>query len=159
MAALGSIIHRVSLKTYIIAGLILASLSYVLFPLIFAMSGFFSPVLVGVLMCLNGFFQATGWPGMMGIFGNWFSKNKKGVLMGIWAMNANVGNIIASSLCNLLEEHGMSWVWNFAITAAFAVGVAVLMLLLLKEKPEEELTDGSLLEASTLTDGEQSPAK
>lgn len=138
MAALGSIIHRVSLKIYIITGLLLASISYMLFPIIFAMTGYFSPVLAAVLMCFNGFFQATGWPGMMGIFGNWFEKNKKGVLMGVWAMNANVGNIIASSLCNLLEGHKLSWVWNFAVTGGFAIAVAVLMLLFLKEKPEED---------------------
>jgi sugar phosphate permease len=137
MAALGSIIHRVSLKIYIIAGLLLASASYVLFPIIFATTGYFSPALMAVLMCLNGFFQATGWPGMMGIFGNWFQKNKKGVLMGIWAMNANVGNIVASSICNMLEEHQISWVWNFAVTGGFAVAVAILMLFLLKEAPEE----------------------
>jgi sugar phosphate permease len=46
-------------------------------------------------MCLNGFFQATGWPGMMGVFGNWFTKGKKGIIMGIWAINANFGNIVA----------------------------------------------------------------
>jgi sugar phosphate permease len=72
MAALGSIIHRISLKTYIIAGLLLASISYMLFPIVYAITGYFSPVLMAVLMCFNGFFQATGWPGMMGIFGNWF---------------------------------------------------------------------------------------
>lgn len=138
MAALGSIIHKVSLKSYIIAGLLLASASYLIFPIIFAMSGFFSPVVMGILMCLNGFFQATGWPGMMGIFGNWFSKNKKGVLMGIWAMNANMGNIIASSLCNFLEDRGASWVWNFVVTGGFAIGVALLMMVFLKEKPEQE---------------------
>jgi sugar phosphate permease len=72
MAALGSIIHRISLKTYIIAGLLLASISYMLFPIVYAITGYFYPALMAVLMCFNGFFQATGWPGMMGIFGNWF---------------------------------------------------------------------------------------
>jgi sugar phosphate permease len=54
-------------------------------------------------MSLNGFFQATGWPGLMGIFGNWFKKNKKGLLFAVWAMNANFGNLIASNLCNILQ--------------------------------------------------------
>jgi sugar phosphate permease len=132
MAALGSIIHRVSLKTYIIVGLVLASCSYMLFPIIYGLTSFYSPILMTILMCFNGFFQATGWPGMMGIFGNWFSKNKKGVLMGIWAMNANVGNIIASNLCNLLQNNGISWIYNFLLTGAFAFVVASLMFFFLK---------------------------
>lgn len=102
MAILGSFIHRISLKTYIIIGLVLSSCSYMLFAVIYGLSSFYNVVFMTVFMCINGFFQATGWPGMMGIFGNWFEKNKKGCLMGVWAMNANFGNIIASNLCNLL---------------------------------------------------------
>jgi len=48
-----------------------------------------------VFMCLNGFFQCTGWPGVVGIMGNWFEKGKTGLILGIWAINANIGNIIA----------------------------------------------------------------
>lgn len=138
MAVLGSLMHRVTLKSYIILGLVLSSASYMLFPIIFGVTSFYSNILMLILMCFNGFFQATGWPGMMGIFGNWFEKNKKGVLMGIWAMNANVGNIIGSSLCNVLENNGISWIFNFVVTGLIAFGVAALIFLFLKEKPDEE---------------------
>jgi sugar phosphate permease len=75
---------------------------------------------------------------MMGVFGNWFKKNKKGVIMAIWAMNANVGNIIASSICNVLQNEGYSWFWNFFVTGLFAVAVGVLIFFFLKDKPDEE---------------------
>lgn len=55
--------------------------------------------------------------------------------MGVWAMNGNFGNIIASSLCNLLENNGVSWVWNFILTGLFVMGVALLIFIFLKEKP------------------------
>ena len=48
-----------------------------------------------IMICFNGFFQSTGWPGLMAIMGNWFSKGKTGVILGVWAINANIGNIIA----------------------------------------------------------------
>lgn len=57
--------------------------------------------------------------------------------MGIWAMNANVGNIIASSLCNLLEDNGVSWIFNFLLTGLFALGVAALIFFFLQEKPKD----------------------
>lgn len=69
---LGSLIHRISLKSYIIIGLIVSSSSYMLFPIIYGLTSFYNTAIMTILMCINGFFQATGWPGMMGIFGNWF---------------------------------------------------------------------------------------
>lgn len=54
------------------------------------------------MMCLNGFIQSTGWPGIMGVMGNWFGKGNRGLLMGVWAINANVGNIIASVMCSII---------------------------------------------------------
>ena len=56
-----------------------------------------------IFMSLNGYFQCTGWPGVVAIMGNWFDKGKTGLILGIWAINANVGNIIAEIMCNLLE--------------------------------------------------------
>jgi sugar phosphate permease len=72
MAILGSQIHRISLKSYIIMGLVLSSCSYMLFAVIYGLTSFYNVVFMTIFMCINGFFQATGWPGMMGIFGNWF---------------------------------------------------------------------------------------
>lgn len=54
-------------------------------------------------------------------------------------MNANVGNIIGSSLCNVLQDNGASWVWNFLLTGLFGLGVAALIFFFLKEKPDEEV--------------------
>ncbi len=56
--------------------------------------------------------------------------------MGVWAMNANVGNIIGSSLCNVLQSNGASWVWNFLLTGLFAFAVAAIIFVFLKEKPD-----------------------
>ena len=137
MAVLGSFIHRVSLKKYIIVGLICSSLSYMLFAFIYALTKWFNPVFMVFCMCINGFFQATGWPGLMGIMGNWFEKKKKGALLGVWALNANAGNLIGLNLCNVLSNHGISWVWNFFLTGLLAMLVALLSVFFLKEKPTQ----------------------
>jgi sugar phosphate permease len=53
-------------------------------------------------MCLNGFFQAAVWPGIIGIFGNWFKNDKNGTLLALLVMGGNLGNIYASNICNIL---------------------------------------------------------
>lgn len=84
-------------------------------------------------MCLNGLIQSTGWPGVLGIMGNWFGKGKRGLLMACWAMNANIGNILSALVCNLLEStFKVSWVYNFYVTAAFTLIMAALMIFLIK---------------------------
>jgi sugar phosphate permease len=52
--------------------------------------------------------------------------------MGVWAMNANFGNIIASNLCNLLQSNEVNWIWNFILTGLLAISVAILMFFTLK---------------------------
>ena len=105
---------------------------FVMPSLIYVVTNNFSLITLTLCMSLNGFFQSTGWPGVMGIFGNWFEKNKKGLLFGFWAMNANFGNLIASNLCNLLQQNGVSWIWNFWLISIIGLVVAGFLQLLLK---------------------------
>ena len=135
MAVLGSLIHRFPLKAYVIVGLTVSSISYMLWMVLYSLTGVYNVVIMTILMMVNGFFQATGWPGIMGIFSGWFVGHKKGVLMGMWSCSANVGDIIASSLLNLLDDNGVFFVWNFVLTGGLGILVAIILLLFLKEKP------------------------
>ena len=47
-------------------------------------------------MC--GIFEATGWPGVVAVVGNWFGHAKKGLIMGIWNSHTSVGNIVGASI-------------------------------------------------------------
>lgn len=102
MIVLGSYIHKISLKLYVVIGLLLSCLNYMLFAILYGTTGYFSAFLMTIFMCLTGFFHATGWPGNVTIMNNWFKKNKKGALMGFWAVNSNLGNILSSYICNIL---------------------------------------------------------
>lgn len=95
MATIGNFAKKIPLNFFVGIGMVLATFCYVSFSINFQITGNFSYAMVTVMMCLNGFFQSTGWPGIMGIFGNWFGKGQRGVLMGIWSISANIGNIIA----------------------------------------------------------------
>lgn len=46
--------------------------------------------------CAAGFMQATGWPSVVAVMGNWYGKGKRGAVMGIWNAHTSVGNILGS---------------------------------------------------------------
>lgn len=73
MGVLGSLMHRFTLKFYVISGILISSVFYMLWMIIYSFTGFYNVVFMTVCMCINGFFQATGWPGLVGIFNNWFA--------------------------------------------------------------------------------------
>ena len=53
-------------------GMILATIFYSMVPLYYKAYGSFDHAAVIIFMSFNGFFQSTGWPGLVGIMGNWF---------------------------------------------------------------------------------------
>jgi sugar phosphate permease len=51
--------------------------------------------------------------------------------MALWAMSGNIGNILSTNACNVLENQGYSWVSNFMVTGIFGVVVALSILIFL----------------------------
>lgn len=41
-----------------------------------------------------GVFSSPIFPSIIAVLGNWFSKNHRGFIIGLWATCANIGNII-----------------------------------------------------------------
>lgn len=133
MATIGNFSTKVNLKYFVSIGIILSALFYMSFSFFYLITHLFNYVFVVIMMCFNGFFQSTGWPGVVGIVGNWFGKGKRGLLMGFWAVNSNIGNIIALVMCNILDqEHHASWTTNFLTTGGFTLIIALICLIFLK---------------------------
>ena len=132
MVILGSFMHKFTLKSYVLMGLCISCISYMLWMIVYSLTGFYSIVFMTIMMIVNGFFQATGWPGVMGIFGLWFAGAKKGFLVGIWSCSSSVGDIFASVLLNLLSDYNINFVWNFILTGGMGLIVALLVLLFLR---------------------------
>lgn len=133
MATIGNLNGRIPAKYFISLGMFLSALSFMSFAFYYQSTNHFSYPMVAVFMCLNGFFQSTGWPGVMGVVGNWFGKGKRGLLMGIWAINANIGNIIASVLCNILDKkEKMSWTYNIIFTGSICIFFGILVIFFLQ---------------------------
>ncbi len=71
-------------------------------------------IMLGILFCLQGVCQSTGWAPLTKNIGNFFSQKERGRMMGFWCTNYALGGVIASALAgysiewagqNRLEEY------------------------------------------------------
>lgn len=133
MATIGTMTNKMSLNWYLGIGMIMAASSFASFAIAAQVTHELSKPLTLVAMGLNGFFQSTGWPGMMATMGNWFGKGKRGLLLAFWSVNANIGNIVGSVVCSNLS----TWEMNVFVTASLSIVIAILIILFLQPKPKE----------------------
>ncbi|KAE8661845.1 putative glycerol-3-phosphate transporter 4 [Hibiscus syriacus] len=82
-----------------------------------------------------GLFQATGWPSVVAVIGNWFGKRKRGLTMGIWNAHTSVGNISGSLLAAAVLDYG--WGWSFIVPGALIASAGVPVYLFLPAYPED----------------------
>lgn len=88
-----------------------------------------------VMQMAAGLFQATGWPSVVAVIGNWFGKRKRGLIMGVWNAHTSVGNISGSLLAASVLEFG--WGWSFIVPGVFIILGGVMVYLYLPAYPED----------------------
>ena len=47
-----------------------------------------------IVFILIGLFNSLIFPNFISVLGNWLPKNRRGILIGLWATCNNVGNIV-----------------------------------------------------------------
>ncbi|XP_042493379.1 putative glycerol-3-phosphate transporter 1 [Macadamia integrifolia] len=86
-----------------------------------------------IIQTSAGLFQATGWPSVVAVVGNWFGKKKRGLIMGIWNAHTSLGNITGSLVASALLKYG--WGWSFAVPGLLISFVGLVVFLLLPVTP------------------------
>ncbi|XP_019190709.1 PREDICTED: putative glycerol-3-phosphate transporter 4 [Ipomoea nil] len=87
------------------------------------------------MQMVAGLFQATGWPSVVAVIGNWFDKSKRGLIMGVWNAHTSVGNISGSLLAAAVLDYG--WGWSFILPGAFIFVAGLIVFLFLPAYPED----------------------
>lgn len=77
---------------------LLCGLSYGLIPLCMMVPFLRNIYVLGVLMSFNGFLQSFTWPNLLMVVHSKFDPAKYAMLLGFWAANTNIGNIIGYSI-------------------------------------------------------------
>lgn len=89
-----------------------------------------------VFMIINGFAQATGWPGNIGTMAHWFQRDQRGTIIGIWGTCYQLGSVAAKAMAGFLFAWlGLAWSFWGAAAVLFAVWIAFYFLQ--RDKPED----------------------
>ncbi|KAI4376270.1 hypothetical protein MLD38_014052 [Melastoma candidum] len=130
----GHLGDRIDLRLFLFSGMIGSGVMTLAFGL-----GYWLDVhLWGYFVCVQvvcGLFQSIGWPCVVAVVGNWFGKEKRGLIMGVWNSNTSVGNIIGSVVASSVLEYG--WGWSFVLPGVLIVMIGVLVFSCLVVSPED----------------------
>jgi OPA family sugar phosphate sensor protein UhpC-like MFS transporter len=93
-------------------------------------------LLFGVMWCIQGLAQSTGWAPLTKNMSTFFSRRERGMVMGFWCTNYATGGFIASIIAGWA---GDQWGWRYAfyVPAGLFGIVALLFLLFQRNKPED----------------------
>jgi OPA family sugar phosphate sensor protein UhpC-like MFS transporter len=93
-------------------------------------------VVLGVLFCIQGLCQSTGWAPLSKNVGQFYSQPERGIVMGFWSTNYALGGFIASALAGWAAD---MWGWRYAfwVPAGILAVVWLLFVLLQRNRPED----------------------
>ena len=87
------------------------------------------------LMMINGFAQATGWPGNVGLLAKWSRHTERGRLMAWWGTCYQIGSIFAKHFAAIMLAT-MGIAWSFWGASFILLGVWALFYFWGQEDPE-----------------------
>lgn len=91
---------------------------------------------LGVLLALQGWFQASGWAPLSKNVGEFFSRRERGSVMGFWCTNYAFGGFIASALAGYAAQR-FGWRYAFFVPAGGLALVWVAFYLLQRNRPQD----------------------
>lgn len=134
MLVSGHLAERMHLTYFLSLGMFLVAITTSLFGM-----GYFLEIhslwFYFMAQAVAGVIQATGWPSVVACMANWFSKSRRGFIMGIWNMHTSIGNILGSVIAGFFVNE--MWGLSFIVPGCIAAVFGVLTFLLLVPYPEE----------------------
>ena len=89
-----------------------------------------------IVKAVNGAVQSFAWAVNFGILSNWFPRKGRGILIGVWATNPNVGDIFGQRIYLIFTSDSIAnWGYTFICLAVVIEVIAILNLLCLVEYP------------------------
>ncbi len=97
-----------------------------------------SVAMMFALLLLNGWFQGMGWPPSGRVMAHWFSPGERGTKMAIWNVAHNIGGGLVGPLAILAMAMFADWHAILYLHGFFALGVAVFILLTVRDTPQSQ---------------------
>ncbi|XP_075234455.1 major facilitator superfamily transporter 16 isoform X4 [Lycorma delicatula] len=130
----GIVAERVSLRYFLALGMIFSGVACYLLGI--AKTYNIHSLLYFILVQIfGGIVQTTGWPGVVAVMGNWFEKEKRGLIFGIWNSHTSIGNIIGSLIASYYLE--IDWSLSFIMPGLLMACIGFLNFLFLVSNPSD----------------------
>ncbi len=115
----GGIGPRIGPRRMLLSGMAISAATALAFG---AISG---ALTFAVVMVVNGLAQATGWSNNLGVMAQWFRRQERGRVMGLWSTNFQVGGVAANALAAFALAHfGLAWsFWSGALALSAVIAV------------------------------------
>ncbi len=97
-----------------------------------------SVTIMFVLLLMNGWFQGMGWPPSGRVMVHWFSPAERGTKMAVWNVAHNIGGGMVGPIAILAMAMFADWHSILYVHGFFALIVAVLIFLLVRDTPQSE---------------------
>lgn len=128
----GFVAERVNLRYYLAIGMILSGIASYLFGLARTLDIHDISYFV-MVQIFGGVVQTTGWPGVVTVVGNWFGKDKRGFIFGVWNSHTSLGNILGTTLAGHYVER--DWGLSFMMPGLVMGACGLIIFLFLAPHP------------------------
>ncbi|KAK3926511.1 Glucose-6-phosphate exchanger SLC37A2 [Frankliniella fusca] len=129
----GFVAERVNLRYFLSFGMILSGIASYFFGLARVLNIHDYSYFV-IVQVFGGIVQTTGWPGVVTVVGNWFGKNKRGFIFGVWNSHTSLGNILGTSLASHYVEY--DWGLSFIMPGLVMAICGLIIFLFLAPHPK-----------------------
>nr|XP_039273389.1 sugar phosphate exchanger 3-like [Styela clava] len=100
---------RVELRKALAIAMFLSGILLFCFGVLTQILHFYNKGFYISLWILQGIIQSVGWPTCVAVVGNWFGKSGRGLVFGIWASCASVGNVIGNVITSSVINYGYEY--------------------------------------------------
>lgn len=129
--ASGLVADRAGPRVFLATGLVLSVVCNVLFGLSSSLQVF------ALVWALNGLVQSTGATACAKILASWFGPSERGTMTAIWNISHQGGGGLVLVIAGTIARHA-GWRWAMAGPALLALGVSLLVVPFLYDRPETE---------------------
>eukprot|EP00825_Cyclidium_porcatum_P030309 TRINITY_DN3213_c0_g6_i1.p1 TRINITY_DN3213_c0_g6~~TRINITY_DN3213_c0_g6_i1.p1 ORF type:complete len:492 (-),score=37.74 TRINITY_DN3213_c0_g6_i1:328-1803(-) len=139
---IGQLGDRFNLKYFVGCGMLLTSVIYGSQAFVRLVLHCKNPYVYAIIIGLNGMSQGSVWPGIVGVMSNWYGKGNRGLLMGVWSGNSNIGDVIGFQIIGeititLQSIPGTPWANCIIGATVYNIIVAFCFLLFLNPYPKK----------------------
>lgn len=120
----GQLADRLDLRLFLAAGMAGSGLFACLFGMAYFWNVHSLPYFLSASM-LTGLLQSTGWPSVVAAMANWYGKEGRGLIMGVWNAHTSIGNILGSLGSSAVLHLGWGWAFILPGLSIAAGGAAV----------------------------------